>query len=398
VTSLYYYTARTVEGAFVRGCVEAGSSDLAAAHLQGRSLFITSIEGARGTRGAVAGLFHIGRVSRPALVTFFRSLATLVAAGVAMRRSLEVAIAQCHDGRLREALAAVLFELERGLPLSDALACRPREFDRVVVAMIRAGEVGGILDEVLSRIAEMLERGQEIRKRLLAALTYPAIVSAAATALVGFLLFTIAPMFRSLYAQLHVPLPPMTRALLALSALFASPRAWGAAAAAAVGASIALSRVRLDGVCLALPLAGTILRRTTYARLARVVGTLLASGVGLIAALEVAAQVLSNARFRESVVSLRTALDEGSSFAAPLERSGLYEPMFAQLVRIGEETGSLDAMLLRLAAYYESDVDAMLGALGSALEPVLILLLGGAVGLIVAAIFIPLYTLIGNIR
>lgn len=406
MASLYYYTARDHGGAFIRGSVQAGSASAALASLHTRALYVTSLESAQSARGTLAAALHIGGVSQKGLVTFFRSFSTLVRAGVPMRRSLEVTIEQCGDPRLREALRSVVCDIENGLALSEAMARHPKECPRLFVAMIRAGELGGVLDEVLERVAGALERDLATRKRVSAALTYPAIVAFAAVGLMLFLLTTIVPMFRSMYDQLHVPLPPITAALIAVGAQMRSPVTWTILAVVVFSAALAGMRLRsttagamiLESILLSLPIAGTIARKSAIARLARMLGTLLRSGVGLVPALDVVTDVVTSARYRESIAELRQALREGSLVSEPLARTGLYEAMFIQMVRVGEETGALDSMLLRVADYYDLDVETTLTALGSTLEPAMILLLGSAVGFIVAAIFIPLYTLIGNIR
>jgi type IV pilus assembly protein PilC len=404
--SLYYYTARDMQGAFVRGSLEASSTSAALANLRTRALYVTSLEDAASARGTIAAALHIGGVSKNSLVTFFRSFSTLVRAGVPMRRSLEVAITECGDSRLREALRSAACDIENGLALSDAMARRPREFPRLYTAMIKAGELGGVLDDVLERIAAVLERDYAARKRVMAALTYPAIVVCAAIALIVFLLATIVPMFRSMYEQMQVPLPGITSALITTGLALHSPVTWTAAGATVLGVLLLAIRIRntgagsaaLDAVLFNVPIAGLIMKKSTIARFARMLGTLLRSGVGLVAALEIVTDVVTSAAFRQSIVELRRALREGSLLSQPLAQSGLYEPMFIQMLRVGEETGTLDAMLLRIAEYYDVDVESMLSALGSTLEPAMILFLGGAVGFIVAAIFIPLYTLIGNIK
>lgn len=404
--SLYYYTARDLSGAFVRGSIEAGTASAALSSLRTRALFVTSLENGNSTRGTIAAALQIGGVSQKSLVTFFRSFSTLVRAGVPLRRSLEVTIEECGDSRLREALRSVVCDIENGLALSDAMARHPKEFPRLFVAMIRAGELGGVLDDVLERIASVVERDRATRKRVSAALTYPAIVASAAVGLIVFLITTIVPMFRSMYDQMHVPLPAITAGLITVGTALRSPGVWLTLGIG--GLSLALAAIRLRGtergtmalesLMLALPVAGTIAKKSTIARLARMLGTLLRSGVGLVAALDVVTDVVGSARYRQSIAELRRALREGSSVTEPLAVSGLYEPMFVQMLRVGEETGALDAMLLRIADYYDLDIETMLTALGSMLEPAMILLLGGAVGFIVAAIFIPLYTLIGNMK
>lgn len=406
MASLYYYTARDMDGAFIRGSIEAGTASAALASLRTRALYVTSLESSASARGAVAATFQLGGPSSKSLVTFFRSLSTLIHAGVSIRRSLDVTIDQCADARLREALRCVVCDIENGLSLSQAMTRRPKEFPRLYVAMIKAGELGGVLDEVLERIANVLERDRATRKRVSAALTYPAIVACAAVSLILFLLTTIVPMFRSMYDQLHVPLPGITSALITLGSALRSPVTWAAFGVLGVVLLVTIVRIRgsergamaLESIMLSLPVAGVIVKKATLARLSRMLGTLLKSGVGLVAALDVVGDVVTSARYRRSISDLRQALREGSLVSEPLARTGLYEPMFIQMLRVGEETGALDAMLLRIAGYYDLDVETMLSALGAMVEPVMILFLGGAVGFIVAAIFIPLYTLIGNIK
>ncbi len=397
---LYYYTARDMQGAFVRGSIEATASSAALSSLRTRALYVTSLESAAGAKGTIAAALQIGGVSRKSLVTFFRSFSTLARAGVPMRRSLDVTIEECGDPRLREALRSVECDIEGGLALSDAMARRPKEFPRLFVAMIRAGEIGGVLDDVLERIAGVVERDHAARKRVTAALTYPAIVACAAVVLVLFLITTIVPMFRQMYEQMHVPLPAITSGLITLGTSLRSPIWWIVFALIALTLMLTLIRLRssergamvLESVVHSLPLAGAIARKSTIARFARMLGTLLRSGVGLVSALDVVTDVITSARYRQSIGDLVRALREGATVSEPLAASGLYEPMFVQMLRVGEETGALDAMLLRIAEYYDLDVETSLTALGSMLEPAMILCLGGAVGFIVAAIFIPLYT------
>ena len=396
--ALFHYTARSSEGVFVRGSLEAADAAAALGWLRARALFVTSLESGSGIRGSVAGAIG-GKANAGAVVSFFRSFSVLVHAGVPMRRALDVTVQQCADGRLREALAAVAADLENGLSLSDAMARRPRDFRPLHVTLIKAGEAGGVLDDVLERLAELLERERTARKRLGAALVYPGTVAAAASALVVFLLTSVVPMFRSMYEQMHVPLPPITAMLLEAGSALQLPWTWaaivlglGSCAAAARSA-----RVR-EALFLRAPFAGSVMRKAALAMLARTLGTLLRSGVGIVAALEVAAETVARTPYSESLAALRASLAGGAAFSQTLARSSLYEPLFIQMLRVGEETGTLDAMLLRIADYYDLDVETALAALGSLLEPFLMLFLGGAVAFITAAVFIPLYTLIGSMK
>ena len=404
--SVFYYTARNAEGSFVRGAIEAATQGNALASLRTRALFVTSLVAAGTPRGILASSIQIGPVRHSALVSFFRSFATLISAGVPMRRSLQVTIEQCTDERLREALAAILSDIEGGSSLSEAIARRPKEFSKLFVAMIRAGEVGGVLDDVLERLATFMERDRATRKRLSSALTYPGIVALTAVILIVFLLSSIVPMFASLFDQMHVQLPATTAFLLALGNNFRNLPFWMIVLACISASALCIAQILRtrrgklfwDSQKLRIPLFGGLMRKSALARLARMLGSLLKSGVGLVLALEVVADVVGNAAYEVSINAVRQALREGDPLAEPLAASGLYEPLVIQMVRVGEETGSLDAMLLRIAEYYELDVETALSTLGATLEPVLIAGLGGVVGFIVFSIFIPLYTLIGSIK
>lgn len=404
--SLYYYTARNAEGQAVRGSLEAAGGDAALASLRTRALFVTSLSSARSANGRLTAGFQMGAIRQGSLVAFFRSFATLISAGVPMRRALAVGVEQAGDARFREALSAVRADVDAGTPLSLAMSKRPKEFAPIFVAMIHAGEAGGVLDEVLERLAQFVERERVIRKRLASALTYPAIVAVSAAVLITFLLSSIVPMFASLYAQLHVELPPATAALLQVGRSARAPHVWmllgaiGAPAVLTAGHALRSGpgRTLIDKAKLRIPIVGPILRKTAVARLTRMLGSLLKSGVNLVTAIDVASDVVANRAYIASLDDVRRSLREGEAFAQPLRQSRLYEPLMIQMIAVGEETGTLDAMLLRIAEYYELDVETAVSALGSTLEPVLILALGGVVGFIVFSIFIPLYTLIGNIK
>jgi len=386
--------------------MQAESAEHALSHLRTRSVFVTSLAQKGGAKATAVALFTLLPVSAGARLACFRSLATLVRAGVPLRRALDVSIEQCADGRLGEALRSVASDIEGGAALSMAMSRRPREFAPLFIAMIKAGELGGVLDEVLERLSTMLELDRAMRKRLMAALAYPAVVSCAALALIVLLVANIVPAFAGLFAEMHVKLPLTTRILIAAGTLMASPISdiviVLGVATAALGVRAAWSQPNLapvfDRVLLRLPVAGAIVRNAVIARISRTLGTLLRSGVPVLDALDSCKDVVGNALYARAVEGVATELREGHPMSIPLERSGLFDPIFLQLVRVGEETGTLDAMLIRIAEYFEIDVESAIAALGSIVEPVLILILGTVVGTIVASVLIPLYSIIGSIK
>ena len=290
----FHYSARTAAGAIVRGSLEAIDRESALAGLRRRALFVTGLEPFRRRKLTLRWPVR-GVAPARARVAFFRCFATLVRAGVPLQRGLSVAIERCENRALATALRGVLADIERGDALSAAFARYPRAFTALVVAMVAAGETGGILDDVLERIATFLERDDALRKSVLGALAYPATVLCASLALVTFLIVRVVPMFSVLFASFHVELPPSTRVLIALgdaasrpatlivaSAVAALAAAGAVAAARTPGGRYAFDRLRLN-----VPIAGTLLRKTIVARFARMLGTLVHSGIELSAALDV---------------------------------------------------------------------------------------------------------------
>ncbi|MDQ6941357.1 MAG: type II secretion system F family protein [Candidatus Eremiobacteraeota bacterium] len=402
---LYRYTARDAAGELVRGSMEAPSAEAVLASLRTRALFVTAVDRETLLARTVGRSLHLGAPSRRALLAFFRSFSTLIRAGVPMRRALDVTIERATDGVLRESLRSVLADVEHGTSLSAAMGRRPRAFAPLYVAMIRAGEAGGILDDVLERLATFLERDADLRKKVRAALAYPAVVVTAALALVLFLMARIVPMFAQMFDAFHAELPATTRALLTVGDALQRPATWiggvvivvlagGAVAAAArtVRGALALDHLRLR-----LPVFGPLLHKAITARIARMLATLLRSGIELVTAIDVVRPVAGSPAYAAALRNVDVALRAGDALTIPLEASRIFDPLAVALVRVGEETGLLDEMLLKVAAYFETDVEAAVATLGAVIEPALIGVLGGVVGFIVFSVFIPLYSLIGSV-
>lgn len=401
ILQLYTYRARDEEGRAFRGSMNARSRESALASLRGRSLYVTSLRERAGIQNSSVRLFAVP-VGAQIHATFFRALATMLCAGVSLHRAIIVCIEQCRHPGFAEALRSIAAEIESGLSLSAAIGNRPLEFSALHVAMIRAGEVGGFLDEGMRRLADLVERREALRKQVIGALTYPCVVAVSACGLTGYLVAFVIPSFRDMYAQMHVPLPAITAGMLAVGqTLHAQFRPWevvlGGGAVTGLCAYL-LPRVRVERWTLRLPVVGPLIRRIAAASVAQGIGTMLQAGVDLLAAIEVTAGLVPRGAFRDDLGAIGTQIAAGHPLSRPLAASRLYDPLFVQLVRAGEETGTLDSMLLQLARSYEADVESALSSLASLLEPILILVLGAAVAFIVAAIFIPLYTLIGSIK
>jgi type IV pilus assembly protein PilC len=406
MASTYYYVARTTDGERVAGSMLADRADAVVAHLRSRALFVITVVTGGSVEGRFERLRSFAPASRTALVAFFRSLATMVAAGVPLHRSLSVTIAQCADGRLAEALRAVRSDLEAGMSLAAAMRRHPAIFSDLYVATVEAGESGGVLDDVLERLAGLAARDRAFRNKVGSALTYPLVVLAAASLLTFFLVATIVPTFARMFEQLGAPLPLPTRVLLWVGSHASSRDGLllvGALFSAVAAAIVLLRRSRsargaFERFRLIIPVSGNIERKTVVARISRMLSSLLRCGVDLLRAIDIVAPVSGNSAYTRALRELGVALREGTSIAEPLQNSPLFDPLVVQMVRVGEETGALDAMLLRVAEHYEGDVEVAVATLGATIEPVLIGGVGLVVGAIVFAIFVPLYTMIGHIR
>jgi len=404
---VFYYTGWETGGKRVGGSIEAGSRDAAVRHLRSRAVFVTAVEPATTVRGAWASVSAAMRRSPAARAAFFRSFAVLIGAGIPVRRALDTLIRQSGAGPFSEALHSIAADVENGTALSKAMGRHPHDFSHVAVAMVEAGEIGGSLDETLRVLADMEERDRSLRKRIGAALAYPGVVTLAAGGLVLFLLANTMPAFATMFAQMHVPLPLTTRVLIRAGAELHAPAPWAALGAAAVIIFFAMRRFKssdsfwaasVDRIRLRLPIAGPMIAKATVARFARTLGSLLHAGVDVVGALEASAAVVEGFVYRSGLRAINEALGRGETLVSPFEASGLFDATFLQLLRAGEESGTVDAMLLRLALYYELDVETALSALTTILEPLLICALGAAIGTIVASIIIPLYSMIGNIQ
>jgi type IV pilus assembly protein PilC len=404
---IFVYAARHSNGTAVKGSIDAPSRDAALAHLRSRALYVTLLETAATARGALTSLtLSLGR-NQNARTAFFRAFATMVGAGIAIKDALETATAQCGDRTLAEALRSVAADVEGGVALSAAMLGHPKEFSAIAVAIVKAGEVAGSLDESLRCIAELEERDRTLRRRIVAALAYPAVVAVAAAGLLTFLIAGTMPGFAAMFEQMHVALPPATRFLIALGGATHSWLLWVAVVAAPIGVYAGFKRIAsaddqwalaIDRIRLSLPIAGTVIGKSIVARFARTLGESLRAGVDAIVALEAAMGVVDSAVFRDGIGTVVKSLRAGETLSSALESTALFDGTFLQLARAGEQSGALDALMLRVAGYYEIDVEAALATFTSIVEPALICFLGAAIGTIVASVIVPLYSMIGNIR
>jgi len=346
------------------------------------------------------------KVNEQALVVFSRQFATMINAGLAMVRCLDILSEQTEDKKLQQTLVQVRRDVEGGATLSNALAKHPNVFSTLYTSMVKAGEMGGVLDEVLERLASFMEKDFSLKKKVKSALTYPVVILIMAMCIVFFLVTYILPTFVSLFEGMNLTLPLPTKILIMITKGARDLRIVLPCTALAVFASVGLSRYvqtpygkrQYDLLKLNVPVFGLLNKKVAISRFCRTLGTLLSSGVPIMQALEIVGKASGNEIIAMTVTKIRDSIREGESIATPLGSSGMFPPMVTQMVAVGEETGNLDAMLSKISDFYDTEVEYLLASLTSMLEPIMIVGMGGIVGFIVISVFLPLYQLIGSLQ
>lgn len=398
----FNYTIRDANGQTRSGKVEAPNAEELRKRLQAEGLQVLEVTEDRKAPRVPAGGY--GRVKLSDLAIFARQFSTMLDAGVSLIRCLDVLQAQTNNARLRKILMDLSARVESGESLSRSMARHPKAFSQLIIGLIRAGEVGGVLEESLQRIAAFLEKDVELRRKIRSALTYPVIVLLAAVGILIFLVSWLVPQFAQLFKELGIEnLPAPTQFLVDLSALFTQRYYVVLIAVAAVFiayklfVSTRVGRRVADRVKLRVPVFGPLHHKIVMARFSRTMGTLLASGVPILQAMETVAGVVGNSVVSDAVIESRARIREGEKIADPLQRSKMFPPMVVHMVSVGEESGSLDHMLNKIADFYENEVEMTIASLTAAIEPVMIVLLGVIVGFIVISMFLPMIEVISNL-
>jgi len=417
----FVYEAMNSVGQPVRGEIEAGTSEEAIAKVRSMGNFPTKIKEKAGRAktkpGAAAkpaaqaeqrtgGRRTAGSVSKKLLTQFTRQLATLQDAGLPLLRSLRILEQQQKPGMLRVALRLVAEDVEGGATLSEAMARHPKAFDRLYTNMVRAGELGGVLDLVLQRLADFMEKSQALKRKVVGAMIYPAAVITFATAIVIGLMVAVVPKFMEIYSGMGANLPAVTQMLLGLSDWIAEQYGWAYILALPVCVFVVMRLLRasqggrmfVDRLKLSIPIMGRIVSKTAVARFTRTLGTLLTAGVPILEALEITRQTSGNEVFARALVRVHDGIREGESFADPLRQAKVVEPMVVNMIDVGEETGELDKMLYKVADTYDEEVDTLVSGMTSLMEPVMVITLGVIVGFIVIALFMPMPTMLEHLQ
>lgn len=393
----YTYKARSRSGEVLEDQIEANDPLAVASELRQQGLLVIDIKEQGAAQKDILEPFK--KVKLQDTVVFTRQFATMINAGLPIVRALYILGEQTENKKLQDVVVAVRKDVEAGLALSEALAKHPKVFSRLYVEMVRAGEIGGILDGVLLRIAAQLENDQELRRKVKSAMTYPTIVLILAVLAAAFMLIFIVPIFARMFEDLGGTLPLPTRIAMGASDILTS--FFGVLIAAAlIGGGMFFLRWknteqgrRVWGrIVLKLPVRiGDIIQKVALARFARTLGTLSAAGVPILQALEITATSSGNWVIENALLRSRDSIRQGIPIYRPLEDEPVFPPMVTRMIAVGEETGDLDGMLTKIAEFYESEVDAAVKALTSIIEPLMIVVVGGIVGGIIIAMYLPMF-------
>ena len=406
---MYKFEAMDTTGTEVKDSVEAGNEEEASQKIKAMGYFVTKLtavagKGGKGGKKKKAGksrkTFVMGGVSQKMLTIFTRQLSTLQDAGLPVLRSLRILEKQMKPSALKNSLIDVVEDVESGMTLSESMAKHPRTFDRLYVNMVRAGEAGGALEVILQRLAEFKEKSQSLKKKIIGAMIYPAVVIFVAVSILIFIMVMIIPKFKKIFEEFGLQLPWATKTLISISNWMASYWYW--VPLFPLGIYIMLKLIRLtkagnyalDRMTLWIPIVGTLVEKTIVARTMRTLGTLVSSGVPILEALSIVRDTANNAVFEKMFQRVLESIREGDTIADPLRQSRLVDAMVVNMIEVGEETGDLDTMLYKVADFYDEEVDNTVKALLSLLEPIMIVFLGGAIGGIVISLFLPLVKLL----
>jgi type IV pilus assembly protein PilC len=400
----FAYSGRARGGQTVNGEFMADTMDAAVAALRReQQILVTQIDPVK-EKAAPRAKKARGKAVKPKdLAVFTRQFSVMIGAGLPLVQCLEILGSQAEDRNFGEVILATRADVEGGASLADAMKKHPKAFDNLFTNMIAAGEAGGILDAILKRLATYIEKAVKLKSQVKSAMVYPVAVIVIATVVVGAILWKVIPTFASLFAGLGATLPLPTRIVIAMSnglvrfmpfiivgivAAFFGFRAYYATPG---GQKV------IDGITLKLPVLGILMRKIAVARFCRTLSTLLASGVSILEALEITARTAGNAVVEEAILTTRKSIEGGETIAAPLKQTAVFPPMVVQMIGVGEATGALDTMLGKIADFYEEEVDVAVAGLLTLLEPLMIALLGGVVGGIVIAMYMPIFGLISEL-
>jgi type IV pilus assembly protein PilC len=401
----FAFSGRTRAGETISGERVADTADAVVAALRREQVLVTRIAQAKekaGAAGPKAG--KLGKKANPKnLSVFTRQFSVMIDAGLPLVQCLEILGTQEEDRNFAATILATRSDVESGASLADAMKKHPKSFDPLFTNMIAAGEAGGILDTILKRLATYIEKAVKLKSQVKSAMIYPIAVIVIAALVVGVILWKVIPTFAALFSGLGAELPLPTRVVIALSDFLVNFMPFIIVGLVAIGWAFRTfyatsgGKRQIDGLTLRLPVLGLIMRKIAVARFCRTLSTLLSSGVPILDGLDITAKTAGNVVVEDAILLTRKSIERGETIAAPLRETGVFPPMVTQMISVGETTGALDTMLSKIADFYEDEVDTAVAGLLTLLEPIMIAFLGGVVGGIVIAMYLPIFDLISKL-
>ncbi|MEX2281489.1 MAG: type II secretion system F family protein [Gemmatimonadota bacterium] len=396
---MYTYTARTPSGDMQNGEVDVQNREEVVSYLRRNRMTPVKVEEKKSAPGGGGISFGTGIQTRD-IVIFTRQFATMINSGLPLVQSLDILAKQSENKGLRKVIEEILYDVESGQTLADAIGKHPKVFTDLYKNMVAAGEAGGILDTILLRLATFLEKADALKRKIKGAMIYPAVIFSVAGMAVSVLLIFVIPTFQEMFESAGVQLPMPTLIVIALSEFLQAY--WWGVFGAIIGMLVLLKQwyktsggqLILDRVLLNLPILGPLQRKAAIARFTRTLGTLVSSGVSILDGLEITARTAGNRVIHDAIMESRTSIAGGETISEPLKKSGVFPPMVVQMINVGEQTGGLDEMLTKIADFYDEEVDAAVEALLSALEPIMIVFLGVVVGGMIVAMYLPIFDMV----
>jgi len=398
---VFNYTARTLTGELQSGSIDLPSHDDVVAHLRKNRMIVVKVQQA--PKDIKFDMFQKGVTTRD-IVIFTRQFATMINSGLPLVQALDILAEQSENKALKDVTKAVVYDVESGHTLADALRKHPKAFTELYVNMVAAGEAGGILDTILLRLATFMEKNDALVRKVKGAMIYPAVIFSVAGIAIVILLVFVIPVFQEMFAGIGQQLPLPTRIVIGASNFLQG--FWWALIAGGFLAFFGIrkyyatphGKLNLDKFMLHVPVLGDLIRKSAVSRFTRTLGTLIASGVSILDGLEITAKTAGNRVIHDAVMESRASIAGGETIAAPLQKSKVFPPMVISMIAVGEQTGGLDEMLSKIADFYDEEVDAAVEALLSLMEPVMIVVLGVVVGGMIIAMYLPIFNMINSVQ
>ncbi len=402
--AVFVWEGRTRQGTIKKGSMEAANDAAVMAQLRAQMILPLTVKPKPKDVMEYLPWLQQGVKIRD-LVVFTRQFATMIDAGLPLVQCLEILGGQQQNKKFADVIKQVKSDVEQGSTFADALGKHPKPFDELYVNLVAAGEVGGILDTILNRLAVYLEKADALRRKVKGAMVYPITVLIVAIGVLVLLLVKVIPVFEKMFMDFGGALPAPTQMVVNLSHFLQAYIIYFLMAAAAALVAFTTSRKRsprfryvTDSIFLKLPIFGPLLKKVAVARFSRTLGTMISSGVPILDALEIVAKTAGNKVIEEGLMRTRSAISEGKTMAEPLEATGVFPGMVVQMINVGEQTGAMDSMLSKIADFYDDEVDNAVEALTSLLEPLMMVFLGGSIGAILIAMYLPIFKIAENIK